>query len=319
MIYLSKRNLCWVFYIRYETPQQGEPTLDAKGVEIVRRDGCQVASKILERCVKILFEFKDVSRVRDYFSKQCVKLSAGKLNIKDFVIAKEYRGRETYDNVRSVAACQVANKALLKDPLAEPLSGERVPYVIIYGSPNRPLYELVRSPEEFLQNPELKINYEYYVHKQILPPIDRIFRLMDINVFQWVQALSFKPRIFQFSADLNQSRPGAAVTISNFIYSTDCVLCGRKRQTQTGKNLCRECARLDQNALTRLRVGFLKSEKRLSSLIKICQLCTANKSLNAFVKSDCVSLDCPNQFLILSAKQDFKKADYVRSVIEQFF
>lgn len=55
---------------------------------------------------------------------------------------------------------------------------ERVPYLIIYGSPNRPLYELVRSPEDLIKNPELKLNYEYYVMKQILPPIDRIMVLM---------------------------------------------------------------------------------------------------------------------------------------------
>jgi hypothetical protein len=53
----------------------------------------------------------------------------GKINLKEYIIAKEYRGRDTYNNVKSIAACQVANKALVKDPLAEPLVGERVPYV----------------------------------------------------------------------------------------------------------------------------------------------------------------------------------------------
>ena len=120
----------------YETPSQVEPVLDVKGVEIIRRDGCQVSAKILERSVKVLFEFGDVDKVKDYLIKQLVKLANGKINLKDFVIAKEYRGREFYENAKSIAACQVANKALSKDPLAEPLSGERVPYVIIYGMPS---------------------------------------------------------------------------------------------------------------------------------------------------------------------------------------
>ena len=76
-----------------------------------------------ERCCKILFEFKDVEKVKDYLVKQCIKLVNGKINLKDFIIAKEYRGRETYDNVKSIAACQIANKKLQKDPLAEPLTG----------------------------------------------------------------------------------------------------------------------------------------------------------------------------------------------------
>jgi DNA polymerase zeta len=74
--------------------------------------------------------------------------------------------------------CKPNTTFLNLDPMTEPLVSERVPYVIIYGSPNRPLYELVRSPEELIQNPDLKLNYEYYVMKQILPPIDRIMLLM---------------------------------------------------------------------------------------------------------------------------------------------
>ena len=84
----------------YETPQQTEAVLDAKGVEIIRRDGCVVASKMLERCCKLLFEFKEPNKVKDYVLKQCVKLVNGKMNIKDFIIAKEYRGKDTYNNAK---------------------------------------------------------------------------------------------------------------------------------------------------------------------------------------------------------------------------
>ncbi len=171
-------------YIGYmfETPEQNEGIIDAKGVEIVRRDGCPIASKILERSCKILFEFKDPNKVKDYVIKQCTKLVNGKINIKECVIAKEYRGRDSYSNAKSIASCQIANRATAKDPMAEPLVSERVPYVIIYGSPNRPLFELVRSPVDLIQNQDLKLNYEYYVMKQILPPVDRIMVLLGILI-----------------------------------------------------------------------------------------------------------------------------------------
>jgi len=32
------------------------------------------------------------------------------------------------------------------DPRAEPLNGQRVPYVIVYGSPGLPLIKLVKTP-----------------------------------------------------------------------------------------------------------------------------------------------------------------------------
>ena len=299
----------------FETPQQAEPVLDVKGVEIIRRDGCQVSAKILERSVKILFEFGEVEKVKDYLIKQLIKLTSGKINLKDFVIAKEYRGREHYDNAKSIAACQVANKALLRDPLAEPLSGERVPYVIVCGSPGLPLYELVRSPHELIENPDLKLNYEYYVMKQILPPLDRIICLLGKNVFEWVKSMSFKPRVFQFSADMTTNN-----TISNFIYSTDCVLCGKKREnsvSKSNKNLCTNCSNLDQLKFSKLKLKFLKSERRYSSINKVCQLCNNNTSFNS--KNECCSLDCPNTFLNISINQELKKTDYIRRIIDEFF
>lgn len=144
-------------------------------------------------------------------SVKIVKLVNGKINLKDFIIAKEYRGRDTYSNMRSIAACQIANKALASDPLAEPLTGERVPYVIVCGMPGLPLYELVRSPYDLIDNTsDLKLNYEYYVMKQVIPPLQRIMSLLNCNVYDWVKTLSFKPKVniqFLFMTPL-----------SNFIY-----------------------------------------------------------------------------------------------------
>lgn len=268
-----------------------------------------------------MFEFKDPNKVKEYVVKQCGKLTSGKINLKDFIIAKEYRGRDTYDNVKSIAACQIANRSLVKDPLSEPLTSERVPYLIVCGRPNQPLYELVRSPEELIQNSELKLNYEYYVMKQILPPLDRIMCLMQINVFDWVKNVSFRPKIFKFTSDYESSTSGKpTVSISNYIYSTDCVLCGKKRESSQ-EQLCSTCLKLDQLSLFKLRLGIQKSEKKLFSLFKICQICTGNTNQNYlnFKPNECVSIDCPNNFLLLTAKQEFKQSDFIRKTIDEFF
>lgn len=304
----------------YESPEQAEPTMDVKGVEIIRRDGCQVSAKMLERCCKILFEFKDVQKVKDYVQKQIVKLVNGKINLKEFIIAKEYRGREYYDNARSIAACQVANRSLLKDPLSEPLSGERVPYVIIYGLPGVPLYELVRSPYELIDSPEIKINYEYYVMKQVLPPLDRIMCLMDVNVFDWVKTFSFKPKVFQYTIE-KSARLNQPISVANFVYSADCVLCAKKRNAgQNSKSgLCDKCQQLDQNDLCKLFFRFNKNEKKMVNILKMCQLCTGEKNLNVNNRHQCKSLDCPINFIYSCEKQNLKKTHYLRNIVEQFF
>lgn len=78
------------------------------------------------------------------------------------------------------------------DRRLEPRVGERVPYVIVYGRPGVPLIQLVRRPLEVLQDPNLRLNATYYITKQILPPLARIFNLIGVDVFSWYQEL---PRV----------------------------------------------------------------------------------------------------------------------------
>lgn len=74
-----------------------------------------------------------------------------------------------------------------------PNIGERVPYVIVYGEPGKPLIQSVRSPEEVLcekWNPGgggdiLRPNAIYYVTKVIVPPLSRCLSLIGVDVTSW--------------------------------------------------------------------------------------------------------------------------------------
>jgi DNA polymerase zeta len=321
----------------FETLDQAEPKLDSKGIEVVRRDGCQIAAKMLERSLRVLFEFKDAEKVKNYVKRHCARIVQGKCNLKDFIIAKEYRGRDSYHNVKSIAACQIADRNLVEDPLAEPLSGERVPYLIAYGPPGLPLYELVRSPHDFAKNSELKLNYEYYIVKQILPPLDRIMSLIGVNVFEWVSQMSFKPKVFHRAAfelgesslesHQQQSKANFGLkTLTSYFYTVDCILCGLKcnvskdgaNASKQKKGLCDSCAQLDQNTIIKLKLKFKRAETRFNQLTKVCQMCTANVQYGN-QSLECSSFDCPNMYLCSTTKNNFSKIDYLRKIIDEFF
>lgn len=51
---------------------------------------------MLEKCLKLLFDNRDVSEVRNYVLKQFNKILTGRVSIQDLTFAKEYRGREGY-------------------------------------------------------------------------------------------------------------------------------------------------------------------------------------------------------------------------------
>lgn len=78
------------------------------------------------------------------------------------------------------------------DRRSEPRVGERVPYVIVCGMPGVALIQLVRRPMEVLQDAALRLNATYYLTKQILPPLGRVFQLIGVDVFSWYKEL---PRV----------------------------------------------------------------------------------------------------------------------------
>ncbi|CAG5122154.1 unnamed protein product, partial [Candidula unifasciata] len=92
----------------YETQDQIQPVYDAKGIETVRRDACSAVSKILERSIKVLFSTHDLSRVKQYVTRQLHKLLEGKVSIIDLIFAKEYRGSAGYKPGACIPSLEIA-------------------------------------------------------------------------------------------------------------------------------------------------------------------------------------------------------------------
>lgn len=63
--------------------------------------------KILERSLKLLFETRDISLIKQYVQRQCMKLMEGKASIQDFIFAKEYRGSSSYKPGACVPALEL--------------------------------------------------------------------------------------------------------------------------------------------------------------------------------------------------------------------
>jgi DNA polymerase zeta len=67
------------------------PVIEAKGIEIVRRDGCEAVRDIMMKSLEIIFETKDLSQLKEYLQKTWSKIMHGHVNFKDFCIAKEVK------------------------------------------------------------------------------------------------------------------------------------------------------------------------------------------------------------------------------------
>ncbi|GFO03605.1 DNA polymerase zeta catalytic subunit-like [Plakobranchus ocellatus] len=292
----------------YESPDQKDPVYDAKGIETVRRDSCSAVSKILERSIKVLFSTHDLSRVREYVTRQLHKLLEGKVSVLDLIFAKEFRGSLGYKPGACVPALEIARRRLRVDRRREPRVGERVPYVIVHGPPGLPLIQLVREPHDLTIDPALRLNATYYISKQILPPLDRMFSLIGVNVFKWYQDM---PKVVRVSP-LMGGAPGAKQgTISQFFATTDCPVC----DAQTKKPVCEKCATDPQlvswTVVTRIR-DWERSYRRLK---QVCVTCQGTQDAG---DQTCVSTDCPVMFRRIIARQDLTRADNLKDALTKY-
>uniref|UniRef100_A0A665WIA8 DNA polymerase zeta catalytic subunit n=1 Tax=Echeneis naucrates TaxID=173247 RepID=A0A665WIA8_ECHNA len=292
----------------YENLEQKEPVFDAKGIEIVRRDGCPAVSKILERSIKLLFETRDISQVKQFVQHQCMKVLDGRASMQDLTFGKEYRGSGSYRPGACVPALELTRRMMAYDRRLEPRVGERVPYVVVYGMPGVPLIQLVRRPMEVLQDPGLRLNGTYYITKQILPPLARIFQLIGVDVFSWYQEL---PRIQKASCSMvGAEEVGRKGTISQYFTTLHCPVC--EELTQLG--ICSRCRTEPQRVAITLHQDMRQWESQQDQLLKICRNCSGCAERQV----PCVSLDCPVLYKLARTNRQLSKATYLRQLLEQF-
>ncbi|TGZ37682.1 DNA polymerase zeta catalytic subunit [Temnothorax longispinosus] len=243
----TKKRYCGFMY---ETRDQEKPEFLAKGIETVRRDGCPAVSKILERALKILFETKDISLVKQYVNRQFDKIFQRRVSILDLTFAKEFRGIRGYKANACVPALELTRRLIRKDPRAVPRTSERVRYVIVAGAPNQALIHCVRTPMEVVADPSLIPNSVYYITKVIIPPLNRCFNL--------------------FGIDVN-------------VCSTACITCGE----QTNKEICPDCLLQPSRTVLILLEKVKQLERNYQQIAAICHSCIGQLGGIECVSLDC--------------------------------
>lgn len=277
---------------KYENRFQREPEFDAKGIETVRRDGTPAEQKIEEKALKILFRTKDLSQVKSYFQSQCTKIMKGKVSIQDFCFAKEVRlGTYSAKGVPPPGAL-ISTRRMLEDPRAEPQYGERVPYVVITGAPGARLIDRCVAPDVLLHNDQNELDSEYYITKNLIPPLERIFNLVGANVRQWYDEMPKVQRIRRIEAPqiLGGSNLVATSkkTLESYLKSSSCLVCRDKIEEEMP--ICSSCMKNASISLLSLRSRLGKGEKKAANMDMVCRSC-AGIAWGEEVKCD--SKDCP--------------------------
>ncbi|KXH58955.1 DNA polymerase family B [Colletotrichum salicis] len=274
---------------KYESKDQVTPEFDAKGIETVRRDGTPAEQKIEEKALKLLFETANLSEVKAYFQKQCEKIMRGSVSVQDFCYAREVKLGTYSDKGPPPPGALISTKKMLEDARAEPQYGERVPYVVITGAPGARLIDRCVAPEDLLNDSHSQLDAEYYISKNLIPPLERIFNLVGANVRQWYDEMPKVQRIRRVDQTLGVAGGlGSKKTLESYLKSASCISCNIKMQVEGV--LCGKCQQDAPSSLFNLQTRLKDEERKYMDVVRICRSCSA---LPAADEVPCDSKDCP--------------------------
>ncbi|OUM53689.1 hypothetical protein BVG19_g2995 [[Candida] boidinii] len=329
-ILLSKKR--YVGYA-YEYKDQKEPKLDAKGIETIRRDGIPAQQKIVEKCIRILFDTNDLSQVRDYVEDQFIKIMKGKVSIQDFCFGKEVR-LGTYKSAQTAPpGAQISMAKMKLDRRSEPQYRERVAYLVVKGYKGQILRDRCMSPNDFLtrqDDEKLELDWEYYITKVLIPPLERLFSLLGADVRTWYREM---PKIFNtFDVplqDSNKKNPHSPekgnrvasrtnknnnnsnnnknnASLLDFVRSALCYSCGELVNDKRLK-LCDICRSRELETLLNLKIDIRELERTFCDILMVCRECTqknlANNAISSVTCDSCQSEDCPIYYSRLRTKK----------------
>lgn len=310
-ILLSKKR--YVGYA-YTKPSQTTPKFDAKGIETVRRDGTPAQQKVVGKALRILFETKDLSMVKEYVISIFDKIRSGKVPIYDFTFAKEIKLGHYKSEKTLPPGAVVAKRMKEKDNRAEPQFKERVSYLVVKGKSGQILRERCVSIQEFFNNEEYELDSEYYITKNLIPPLDRLFNILGISVSEW----SYDSSKFIGNMALGKSNR------EKFGQSMRCSSCNVGAIAE-GHLLCLQC--LQQMQLTTSSLLEKKSirESELKAVETACRVCSSrySKDMGLYgsqVSNLCVSYDCPVYYTRMKAQKLLNSKTYkdITNILKEY-
>lgn len=202
LLIAKKRYALWLF----EPKNSGwESAIKVKGMETVRRDWCELTSRTLNKVLELVLKEGDVESAVDHVRKVISNIRnldpRRDSKIIESLVLTRTLTRKTNSYKNKQPHLTVAEN-LKKRTGVMPSIGTRIPFVIIAG---KGLFVDRAEDPDYVREHNVPIDVDYYVRKQILPPVERILVVFGVNV----SSLDFDSKqkgLFDFEARKSDSR-----------------------------------------------------------------------------------------------------------------
>jgi len=167
-------------YALWEFKRKGagfEEVIRVRGMETVRRDWCGLTSKVVNNVLELVLKQGDVNRAVQFVREVVQQLrnidaAHDDALFEDLVLTRRYtKHTKRYQNKQPhITVVEKLDKRGFKKYSI----GDRVPFIITAGSGL--LAERAEDPD-YVREHHVAIDTDYYINKQVLPPVMRILEL----------------------------------------------------------------------------------------------------------------------------------------------
>lgn len=176
-IFIAKKR--YAVLVLEKSPEGIKEKLKVKGMETVRRDWCELTTKTVEKVLELVLKEGKVDEavelVRNTINRiRSMDISKDSELFEDLILTRQYTKKA--ESYRSRQPHITVIEKLKKRGIIVNV-GDRVPFVILAG--NGLFVEMAEDPE-YARKKNLPLDVDYYINKQILPPVERI--LSDFGV-----------------------------------------------------------------------------------------------------------------------------------------
>ncbi len=175
----KKRYAIWVFEL---SGDGWEDSIKVKGMETVRRDWCELTSKTLNSILELVLKKGDVEAAVQHVRSvvdgvRNIDVKKDSDIIEDLTMTRMFSKKATsYKNKQPHLT--VAEKIERRTGSPPPV-GERIPFVIIAG---KDLFVNRAEDPEYVKENNILIDVDYYIKKQLLPPVERILGVFGVDM-----------------------------------------------------------------------------------------------------------------------------------------
>jgi DNA polymerase elongation subunit (family B) len=164
---------------KYAMIDKGD-NIKIRGFETVRRDWCQLARKLQSKVIRQLLKDGDEKKALEDTKEIIKKLKQRKVDLQDLIIKSQLK--KPLSEYKAITPHVVAARKMKERGKPIEQGGLIEYYIAETNTKSKLVRDKVKLPEEKGQ-----YEMEYYLEKQVLPAVENIFQVFDINVKEIIE------------------------------------------------------------------------------------------------------------------------------------